>query len=62
MKAGIKYLEKPTPKLLSRLGNALLGLSTGITGAGIAIDNDIVAYISLCAGLIGKFLTNLFTE
>jgi len=62
MKVGIKEYHKPTPKKLRKLGDALLSVSTAITGAGIASDNDILAYVSLFTGIAGKFLTNMFSE
>lgn len=62
MKVGIKHYEKPTPKKLRRLGDALLSVSTAITGAGIASDNKTLAIIALITGVAGKFLTNLFAE
>ena len=48
---------QPTPKWLRRLGDGLLGISATITGAAIAGGNDVLAYISLGFGVIGKFLT-----
>lgn len=55
------YMQ-PTPRNLRRLGDGLLAVSTAITSASIAGGNDILAYISLGIGVIGKFLTNFFQE
>jgi len=53
---------KATPKNMRRLGDGLLAVATTITSASIASGNDILAYISLGVGVIGKFLTNFFAE
>ena len=53
---------KPTPKRLRMLGDALLGVSLFITSSAIATDNDVVAYIALSVGIVGKFFTNFFKE
>ena len=57
-----KYMQ-PTPKKWRRLGDALLGASTMITT--YAIADDLPKWISITAlmlGVVGKFLSNLFTE
>ena len=54
-------LEKPTPKKWKRLGNALLSVSTMITGMAIVGDRPWVAEFALLTGVIGKFLTDYFT-
>ena len=53
---------QPTPKNLRKFGDGLLAVSATITGAAIAGGNDILAYISLGCGIVGKFLTNFFSE
>jgi len=53
---------KPTPRNLRKLGDGLLAVSTVITGASIAEGFEIIAYMSLAVGVIGKFLTNFFAE
>lgn len=53
---------KPTPKNLRKFGDGLLAISTTITSASIAGGNDILAYASLGIGVVGKFLTNFFSE
>lgn len=62
MKFSSRSYMKPTPRNLRRLGDGLLAVSATITGAAIAGGNDILAYISLGIGVMGKFLTNFFTE
>jgi hypothetical protein len=58
----IKQFYAPTPVKWRKIGDALLGVSTMITGLSIAEDYKWVAIVSLALGVIGKFLTNLFTE
>jgi len=55
------YLQ-PTPRVLRKLGDGLLAISATITGAAIAGGNDVLAYIALGFGVVGKFLTNFFAE
>jgi hypothetical protein len=52
----------PTPKKWRVLGDSLLAVSTFITTAAITQSNEHLAYISLAIGVVGKFLTNFFTE
>lgn len=58
-KWGNRYY-KPTPKKWRRLGDALLGVSTMITGYAIADELKWVALTALLIGSVGKFLTNFF--
>jgi len=53
---------KPTPRNLRKFGDGLLAISATITSASIASGNDIVSYVSLGVGVLGKFLTNFFSE
>ena len=62
MKLTSRSYMKPTPKNLRHFGDALLGVSATITAAAITAGNDILAYIALGVGVIGKFLTNFFEE
>lgn len=57
-----KTYWRPTPKKLRLLGDSLLGVSLFITSSAIATGNDVVAYISLGIGVVGKFMTNFFKE
>jgi hypothetical protein len=52
----------PTPKKWRKLGDALLGVSTTITGFAIYENEKWIALIALALGVIGKFLTNFFGE
>jgi len=62
MKLKERYLA-PTPKKMRKLGDALLAVSTTIATYAIADDWAKWAQISaLMLGVIGKFLTNFFTE
>jgi hypothetical protein len=53
----------PTPKKWRKIGDALLGVSTIVTT--YAIADEWSKYIQLSAlilGVVGKFLTNFFSE
>ena len=52
----------PTPKKWRKLGDALLGVSTTITGFAIYEEAKWVAITALLLGVVGKFLTNFFGE
>jgi len=52
----------PTPKKWRKLGDAFLGVSTTITGFAIYNESKWVAIAALFTGVIGKFLTNFFSE
>jgi len=62
MKFSQRYYGQPTPKNLRRLGDGLLAISAVITSSAIAGGNNVLAYIALGLGVIGKFLTNFFAE
>jgi hypothetical protein len=53
---------KPTPKFWRKLGDSVLAAGTVITGYAIAEHTDWLAYTSLGLSVLGKFLTNLFSE
>jgi len=62
MKLKERYLA-PTPKKMRKLGDALLAVSTTITTYAIADDwSKWVQISALLLGVIGKFLSNIFTE
>ena len=52
----------PTPNKWRKVGDTLMGVSTTITGYGIANDNHVIAYTALICGVLGKILTDLFTN
>jgi hypothetical protein len=66
MKAKVKVMMKeyfkPTPKLYRKIGDALLSVSTMVTGLAIYGDYKWVAITSLIIGVIGKFMSNFFSE
>ena len=62
MKQLMNNYWSPTPKKWRKLGDALLGASTTITGFAIANDNHYIAYTALICGVLGKVITNLFTK
>ena len=62
MKELNENFNAPTPCKWRRLGNALLGVSTMITGMAIVGDEKWVAELALFTGVIGKFLTDFFVE
>jgi len=57
-----KHYYAPTPKRWRKLGDALLGVSTTITGFAIMEEYKWLAISALALGVIGKFLTNFFKE
>lgn len=55
------YFE-PTPRLWRKVGDGLLGISVFVTGAGIFTDMKWISAGALVIGVVGKFMTNFFTE
>lgn len=58
----MKNYYAPTPKKWRKLGDALLGVSTTITTFAIMEEMKWIAITALVLGVIGKFLSNFFTE
>ena len=58
----IKNFYSPTLAKWRKLGDALLGVSTTITGYSLYADLQRVAAVALGLGVLVKFLTNFFTE
>lgn len=58
----LKRLQLPTPKLWKQIGNALLSISTLITGYTAFIDEPIIAIVSMVCGILGKIITSFFIE
>ncbi len=52
----------PTPKKWRQLGDALLGVSTTITGFSLYNEMKEVAFAALIVGVVGKFLSNFFVD
>ena len=59
---GIKNYFKPTPKNIRILGDSLLTISTSLGTCSIIMDHKILSIVVIILGLIGKILTNMFTE
>ena len=56
------YLS-PTPKKWRKIGDALLGVSTIVTTYAIAEEwSKYLQLSALILGVVGKFLTNFFSE
>jgi hypothetical protein len=62
MKFGLKHYFSPTPKRIRIFGDSLA--AAGTFGASIAILNDhpIVGTIIMVLAVIGKFISNFFTD
>lgn len=59
---GLKEYFKPTPKNLRKLGDSLLVIMTMVTGYAVFMSMPYIAYIALGIGVLGKFLSNYFSE
>ena len=57
-----KNLQAPTPRIWRQIGNALLTISTAVTGYTAFNDQHTVAIISMVCGLLGKLITSLAIE
>ena len=53
--------SKPTPKKMRRIGDGLLIVSTLFTNE-VMGDMPFVASVAMITGVVGKFLTNFFSE
>lgn len=59
----MKTFYKPTPKKWRKLGDSLLVASTTLAAFSIANEWDKwIQITALVTGVIGKFLTNFFSE
>lgn len=52
----------PTPVKLRKIGDALLGIFSLTSTAAMVNDDKRLAIASLLIGVIGKILTNFFTD
>ena len=59
---GIKSYWAPTPKKARKIGDALLGVFSITSMSSMFVDDKKLAIISLILGVIGKVLTNFFSE
>lgn len=62
MKKLHELYASPTPAKWRKLGDALLSVGTTITGFAIYEDQKWVAITALGCTVLGKFLTNFFSE
>jgi hypothetical protein len=53
---------KPTPKKMRKMGDALLGVFSITSVSSMIMDNKSLAIASLIIGVVGKVLSNFFTE
>ena len=58
----LKMYYAPTPKKWRKIGDTLLAVSTTITTYAICSDFKWIASTALAMGVVGKFLSNFFTE
>lgn len=58
----LKNYWAPTPKVMRKLGDAILGAATFVSTYAIAEEIKWLALTSVLAGALGKFITNFFTE
>lgn len=58
----LEKLKAPTPKIWKQIGNALLLISTTITGYSAFTDQRTIAIISMMCGILGKVITNFVVE
>lgn len=58
----MKNYYLPTPKKWRKIGDTLLAVSTTITTYAIVEEIKWIAITALVLGVIGKFLSNFFTE
>lgn len=55
------YYSK-TPLILAKIGDSLLLVSTSVTAYGISSHQELIAYIALFSGTLGKILLNFAKE
>jgi len=57
-----KSYKKPTPKQMRKFGDALLASSTFASGYAFFTDHTTLAEIIIVVGVVGKFLTNFYSN
>ena len=62
IRVSLKSYFKPTPKLMRKLGDGLLSMSTMVSASAIITDHKWIAITFLIIGAVGKFMTNFFSE
>lgn len=61
-KLKFKGYYEPTPQLFRKIGDSLMAISSAVTGYAIVEDSKALALTFLIIGVVGKFLSNFFTE
>jgi hypothetical protein len=61
-KLTLKGYWKPTPLKMRKIGDALLGAFSILSTASIVGDNKSLAITSLIIGVVGKVISNFFSE
>jgi hypothetical protein len=61
-KFNLKSYWAPTPKKIRKIGDALLGVFSITSMSSMIMEDRILAVVSLTIGVLGKVLTNFFTE
>lgn len=51
-----------TPIIIAKIGDSLLLISTSVTAYGISSHQEVIAYVALFTGTIGKILLNFTKE
>ena len=62
MKFSWKGYYEPTPKLLRKIGDTLLAISSFASATSTINDDKDLAIAFLVIGVVGKILTNFFTD
>jgi hypothetical protein len=62
MKSGLNQYFEPTPKTMRKVGDALLTASVAITSYAAFAEKPWIVVISACLGVLGKVVTNFFSD
>lgn len=52
----------PTPKKWRKIGDAFFSVFTFVSACGVYMENDIVVIAAFSCGIVGKFITNLYSD
>lgn len=61
-KFSIKSYWAPTPNKMRKIGDSLLGVFSVLSVSSIIMDDKKLAVVTLIVGVLGKILSNFFTE
>jgi len=61
-KFSMKSYWAPTPNKIRKIGDSLLGVFSVTSMSSMIMDNKPLAITSLIVGVVGKVLTNFFSE